>query len=102
MSSATRGVSNRSIVGSSARFKNNTVCSSAPLASNWRIKNDASRCVMPIAPNTTTNFSPVPRTVAWVAICAATSFAGKPYPEKIGSFCPRTSVFNPSSAEKPV
>ena len=56
---------------------------------------------MPIAPNTMANSSP-DLTRAWRMICAASSLAGRPEPEKIGSFCPRTSVFRPSIAEMPV
>ena len=50
---------------------------------------------MPIAPNTMANSSP-DLTRAWRMICAASSLAGRPEPEKIGSFWPRTSVFSPS------
>ena len=57
-----------------------------------------------MAAKTTTNSSPasLPGTVACAAICAASSAAGRPKPEKIGSFCPRTSVLRPSIAEMPV
>ena len=100
--SAARGVIKRSIVGSSARFMNTTLRASAPVLSNSWMKNDASRCVIPIAPNTTENCSASPSTFAWRVICAAISFAGRPAPEKIGSFCPRTSVFITSIVEMPV
>src|SRR5574341_465574 len=111
--SAARGVSRRSIVGSSARLMNSTVRSIAPPIRNWSRKNDVSRCVIPMAAKTTANESlpPLapcssawrpPTTRACEAICAASSLAGSPAPEKIGSFCPRVSVFSPSMAETPV
>ena len=41
-------------------------------------------------------------TAACRAICAASWACGRPEPEKIGSFWPRTSGFSPSIAETPV
>ena len=55
-----------------------------------------------MAANTTANFSSLPRTFACLAICAASWAWGSPDAEKIGSFCPRTRVFNPSIADTPV
>ena len=100
--SAARGVISRSIVGSSARFMNTTLRASAPVLSNSWMKKAASRWVIPIAPNTTENCSASPRTLACRAIWAAISLAGRPAPEKIGSFCPRTRVFMTSIVEMPV
>src|SRR3989304_986479 len=57
---------------------------------------------MPIAAKTTANCSAPPRTLAWRAICAATSLCGSPAPEKSGSCWPRTRVFSPSMPEMPV
>src|SRR3989304_1321478 len=57
---------------------------------------------MPIAAKTTANCSAPPRTLAWRAICAATSLCGSPAPEKSGSFWPRTRLFSPSMLEMPV
>jgi len=56
---------------------------------------------MPIAAKTMANSSP-DLTRAWRMIWAASSLAGRPEPEKIGSFWPRTSVLSPSIAEMPV
>ena len=82
-------------MGSSARLRKKTTRSSAPVSSNCCRKKAASRFVMPIAANTMANSSP-DLTRAWRMICAASSLAGRPEPEKIGSFWPRTSVFRPS------
>ena len=66
------------------------------------MKKFASSNVIPIAAKTTANGSSVPTTFACLAICAARLACGRPEAEKIGSFCPRTSVFSPSMAETPV
>ena len=92
----------RSTAGSLARFTNSTVRSMAPVS--WKLftkKSDSSK-VMPMAANTTTKGSVVPRTLAWRAIWAASWAWGRPLAEKMGSFCPRTRVFSPSMAETPV
>ena len=81
---------------------NTTLRARAPVLSNSWMKKAASRWVIPIAPNTTENCSASPRTFACRAICAAISLAGRPAPEKIGSFWPRTSVFITSMVEMPV
>ena len=60
----------------------------------------ASACVTPMAAKTTANGSSP--TAAWDAIWAASSRWGRPPTEKIGSFCPRTRVASPSTAEMPV
>ena len=111
--SAMRGVAMRSTAGSSARFRNSTARSIADVERNSRSKKSASSNVMPIAANTTAN-SPSSRFPAFVgsslrcstadcrAIWAASSLCGSPEPEKIGSFCPRTSGLSPSMAETPV
>ena len=39
---------------------------------------------------------------ACCTICAASWSCGRPFPEKIGSFCPRIRVVRPSMAEMPV
>ncbi len=100
--SAIRGKMTRSIVGSSARFRNITVLSSAPVFSKSLMKRFASSDVIPIAQKTTANFSSFPRTFACLAIWAASSLWGSPEAEKIGSFCPRTNVLSPSIVEIPV
>jgi len=100
--SAIRGVEIRSIAGSFARLINNTVLSIAPVSLNDSTKKLDSSKVIPIAANTTAKFSSVPRTLACLAICAARLACGRPDAEKIGSFCPRTSVFSPSIADTPV
>lgn len=58
--------------------------------------------MIPIAANTTANPSSSDNTLACLAICAATWLCGSPFPEKIGSFCPRTRVLSPSMVEIPV
>ena len=79
-----------------------TVLSIAPVSRKDSWKKFASSKVMPIAAKTTANCSSVPRTFAWRAICAASCACGRPDAEKIGSFCPRTSVLSPSMADTPV
>ncbi len=66
------------------------------------MKNWAASNVMPMAAKTTAKASPLPSTVAWRASWAVRSSCGRPEPEKIGSFCPRTSGFKPSMVEMPV
>ena len=100
--SAIRGVEIRSIAGSFARLTNNTVLSIAPVSLKDSTKKFDSSNVIPIAANTTANFSLLPRTFACFAICAARLACGSPDAEKIGSFCPRTNVFSPSIADTPV
>ena len=95
------------MVGSSARLMNVVVLPIAPLSSNPFLKNMASLAVIPIAPKTMENLpspsSPVePGAWAWVSIWRASSLAGSPEPEKIGSFCPLTRVLRPSMADIPV
>ena len=99
---ATRGIEIRSITGSSARLMNSTARSMAPVRRKSSMKKLASSKVMPIAANTTANGSSPCSVRAWRAICAASSEWGKPDPEKIGSFWPRTRVRLPSIAEMPV
>ena len=100
--SATLGIEMRSITGSSARLMNSTALSIAPVRRKSSMKKLASSNVIPMAAKTTAKDSPPPSVVAWRAICAASSECGRPDPEKIGSFCPRTSVKLPSMAEMPV
>ena len=100
--SAVRGAAMRSMTGSSARLMNRTEREMAPVARKSAMKNSASSKVVPMAQKTTAKPSPVPRTRAWRAICAATRAWGRPEPLKSGSFCPRTSVFSPSIVEIPV
>ena len=69
--SAILGVAILSIAGSFARFENITVLSIAPVSLNERIKKFDSSKVIPIAANTTANFSSLPLTFACLAICAA-------------------------------
>src|SRR5512133_2514617 len=99
--SAQRGVESLSMGGSSAFDRNTTVRPRTPAARNASRYASYSRKGAPIAANTTANRSP-PRTRAWHTICVARRPAGRPAQEKIGSFCPRTSVFMPSIAETPV
>src|SRR5512138_668083 len=100
--SAQRGVMSRSMGGSSALERNTTVRSRTPAVRNASRYASYSRNGAPIAANTTANRSPPPRTRAWQTIWVASRPAGSPAQEKIGSFCPRTSVFMPSIAETPV
>ena len=67
MVSAHLGVMIRSTVGSSARFIKKQTRSSAPVSANECWKNEASRLVMPIAPNTIANSSPL-MTLAFLTI----------------------------------
>ena len=90
------------MVGSSAKLMNAMSRERAPVSSNSFKKYAYSRCVIPMAPKTTRNSSPSPRTWAFFRIMAAIWFAGKPAPEKIGNFWPRTRVLKPSMAEIPV
>ena len=73
----------------------------APLCSKRWTNDSVSRAVIPMATNTTAKRSP-PRVRAFSTMYAASSIAGSPAPEKMGSFCPRTNVFIPSMAEMPV
>ena len=100
--SAIRGVAIRSTAGSLARLENTTVRSMAPVRRKSLMKYSDSSKVMPMAANTTAKVSSSPRTRAWRAICAASAAWGRPEPEKIGSFWPRTRVFRPSIVETPV
>ena len=79
-----------------------TVLSIAPDSLNEFTKKLDSSKVIPIAANTTANFSFVPLTLACFAICAASCACGSPDAENIGSFCPLTSVLSPSIADIPV
>ena len=97
-----RGVAMRTTAGSFARFEKTTVRSMAPVRRKSLMKYSDSSNVMPMAANTTAKLSSVPRTLAWRAIWAASAAWGRPEPEKIGSFCPRTSVFRPSMVDTPV
>ena len=100
---AIRGVAMRSTAGSLARLENMTVRSMAPVRLNSLTKNSDSSKVMPMAANTTANLEvSSPSTLACRAICAARLAWGRPEPEKMGSFCPRTRVFSPSMVETPV
>ncbi len=55
-----------------------------------------------MAANITENSDSSANTFACLAIWAANSLCGRPDPEKMGSFCPRTNVFIPSMVEIPV
>ena len=55
-----------------------------------------------MAAKTTAKLVSSPGSWAWRTICAASRLCGRPEPEKIGSFCPRTREFRPSMAETPV
>ena len=88
--------------GSFARFINRTALSMAPVRLKSEMKKSASSNVMPIAAKTTANALSEPRTFDWRAICAARFACGRPEPENIGSFCPRTRVFSPSIEDTPV
>ena len=108
-------------VGSLARLVNSTVRSMAPVRRNSWTKNSDSSKVMPMAAKTTAKLdAPAPlsagrmaasslwedagpsSTLACRAIWAARAAWGRPEPEKIGSFWPRTRVFSPSMVEMPV
>ena len=97
------GVRRRSTTGSFARFRNMTTWSAAPLSSKVRRKNSATSYLTPIAAKTMAKSSSEssPRE-ACCTICAASLSWGRPFPEKIGSFCPRIRVVSPSIAEIPV
>ena len=101
--SATFGVIKRSTTGSFARFRYMTTWSATPLSSKVLRKNSATSYFTPIAANTIANFSSLsPPREACFTICAASWSCGSPFPEKIGSFCPRIRVVKPSIAEIPV
>ena len=91
-----------STAGSLARFVNSTVRSMAPVRLNSLTKNSDSSNVMPMAAKTTAKLLSPSSTFACRAICAASCACGRPEPEKIGSFCPRTRVLRPSMLEMPV
>ncbi len=55
-----------------------------------------------MAANTTTKRDSSPSSFDWRTICAASLLWGRPEPEKMGSFCPRTRELRPSMAEMPV
>ena len=101
--SATFGVIRRSTTGSFARFRNMATWSATPLSSKVLRKKSATSCLTPIAANTIANSSSEssPREACFT-ICAASWSWGRPFPEKIGSFCPRIKVVSPSMAEIPV
>jgi len=96
------GVRILSTAGSSARLRNTTALSRAPVLSKSARKCWASSLVMPMAQKMTANDSASPRALACLAICRATSLWGRPAPEKMGSFWPRTRVLVPSMVEMPV
>ncbi|OQC73152.1 MAG: hypothetical protein BWX45_00652 [Deltaproteobacteria bacterium ADurb.Bin002] len=99
---AVRGVTSRSMEGESARLKKMAECVSTPDSSSESMKNRATSNLTPMAAKMTVNSSSAVRILACLAICAAIRLCGMPLPEKIGSFCPRISVFIPSIAEMPV
>ena len=103
MVSARRGVAILSTTGLSAVLMNKTARSMAPVLRNSLAKYSASSNVIPMAAKTTAK-SPAPSlvTLAWRAIWAAMRAWGKPAPEKIGNFWPRTRVFRQSMVEMPV
>ena len=74
----------------------------APVRLNSWTKNSDSSKVMPMAANTTAKLDSPSSTLAWRAIWAASAEWGRPEPEKMGSFCPRTRVFRPSMVDTPV
>ena len=63
-----RGVTIRSVAGSSARFRKTTAFFRAPVLSNSFMKVCFSSLVIPMATNTTANSSCSPRTLACLAI----------------------------------
>ena len=91
--SAERGVMSRSTDGSSARLRNIATLCSTPERSNESMKNRATSCLTPMAANTMANSTSSLSSLACRAIWAAMRLCGRPLPEKMGSFCPRTSVF---------
>ena len=92
----------RSIEGASAKDWNITTFERTPDSSKVFTKNRATSYLIPIPAKTITNCSSAPRSFAWRIIWAASLLCGSPFPEKIGSFCPRTREFIPSIAEIPV
>ena len=75
----------------------------APVRLNSLTKYSDSSKVMPMAAKTTAKLeAESPSTLAWRAIWAASWAWGRPLPEKMGSFCPRTRVFSPSMELTPV
>ena len=80
------GVAIRSTAGSFARLEKTTVRSIAPVRRKSSMKYSLSSKVIPMAANTTANFSSSLRTLACLAICAASAAWGRPEPEKMGSF----------------
>ena len=99
---AERGVINRSTDGSSASDKNIATLWSTPDFSNESMKKRATSYFTPMAANTMAKSTFSFSSFAWRAICAAMRLCGRPLPEKIGSFWPRTSVFIRSMDEMPV
>ena len=100
---AMRGVAMRSTAGSLARLVKSTVRSMAPVRRNSCTKKSDSSKVMPMAAKTTAKLpASSPSTRACRAIWAARAAWGRPEPEKMGSFWPRTRVFRPSMVEMPV
>ncbi len=100
--SAERGVTSRSTEGASAKLKKQATFVATPLSSNVRVNERATSCVTPIAAKTIVKRTSSPGSFACRVIWAARRLCGMPLPEKMGSFCPRTSVFIPSMAEMPV
>ena len=96
------GVIILSIDGASASDWNITTLLSTPLCSNVFLKNCATSYLIPIPAKTITKSSSELRIFACLIIRAARRLCGSPFPEKIGSFCPRISVFIPSIDEIPV
>src|SRR5512143_4351675 len=102
--SAKRGVSRRCVDESEARLRKSAVRGSAPLCSRLRRKYSALSHGTPIPAKTIAKSppAPLPRSRAWLAISTAIRSCGRPPPEKIGSFCPRTRLFMRSSVVIPV
>ena len=100
---AQRGVIILSRIGSSDKLINIHTLSITPVSSKERLNVSATSFLTPIAPNTIQKFSAsCPVNDACLTIWLASLSCGKPEPEKIGNFCPRIKVFNPSIADIPV
>ena len=90
------------MMGSEARLRNMTTRCRAPASSKLRRKNSAVSFFTPMAAKTMAKAPSWSATRAWRTIWAASSLCFMPEPEKMGSFCPRMRVEQPSMADTPV
>ena len=90
------------MMGAEARLRNMTTRLRAPASSKERRKNSAVSFLTPMAAKTMANSPSWLGTLACRTIWAASSLCFMPEPEKMGSFCPRMRVAQPSMADMPV